>query len=275
MIKRSTAALFVTAIIAAALPAHAVSVALFNNGAYVDYNPGAIWAEASNLEATLQSQGSSVMTFTGITAAAFTAAVVGKQVLAIPELENGNLDPDLDAAARAAIANFVNGGGRLLVFVPCSGDPLEVLNSTFGFTLTTSCSAPTPITLNGPGAAGTRFAGGPPNLPWNNATDSVNAGSLPSGARIIYMDSNGDSTVTLIPVGAGEVIIMGWDWFDASPTGSQDGGWLEVLRRATGQTVQTAATPAPTMSVVGLAAGILILLAFGMLSLRQRGTRTI
>ena len=91
------------------------AVALFANTSYVDYLPGDSGSEASNLEATLNVMGRSVTTFTGITAADFQAAVNGKDILAIPELENGDLDADLDAAARTAIADFVSAGGTLII----------------------------------------------------------------------------------------------------------------------------------------------------------------
>lgn len=269
MAKSIAFAVFAAAITSAALPAHGVNVALFNNTTYVDYIPGNPDSEASNLQATLQSQGSRIMTFSGITAADFTAAVAGKNILAIPELETSDLNPDLDAAARTAIFNFVDGGGILLMFDPCSGDPLDVLNATFGFSLSCAGGADTPITLNATAAAGTPFAGGPATIPQNDATASITAGSLPAGARIIYIDNNGNSTVTLIPVGSGFVVVLGWDWYDAVPVGSQDGGWLEVLRRATGQP----AVPAPALSypVMGMVA--VMLLGFGAFLSRRRNLR--
>jgi hypothetical protein len=42
----------------------------------------------------------------------------------------------------------------------------------------------------------------------------------------------GDAAVLVIPQGAGFIIYMGWDWFNAAPFGSEDGGWVEVLARA-------------------------------------------
>ena len=94
----------------------AADVALFNNDTYVDWLPGDSGSEASNLYDTLQSQGHTVTTFTGITAADWTTATAGQGVLAIPELENGDLDAALDAAARTAIAEYGQGCGVLWVF---------------------------------------------------------------------------------------------------------------------------------------------------------------
>ena len=32
--------------------------------------------------------------------------------------------------------------------------------------------------------------------------------------------------------GGGYILYLGWTWYDAFPTGIQDGGWLNVLDRA-------------------------------------------
>ena len=37
------------------------------------------------------------------------------------------------------------------------------------------------------------------------------------------------SVVTMIPYGSGKIYVLGWDWFDASPLGGEDGGWLSLL----------------------------------------------
>jgi hypothetical protein len=31
----------------------------------------------------------------------------------------------------------------------------------------------------------------------------------------------------------GAIIVIGWDWFNAVPRGGNDGGWVDVLGRAT------------------------------------------
>jgi hypothetical protein len=208
------------------------AVALFANTSYVDYSPGDSGSEASNLEATLTAMGRSVTTFNGITASDFQAALNGKDLLAIPELENDDLDSDLDTAARTAIADFVSAGGTLMIHADFAISPyyINLLNSTFGFSLEDNNTAG-PYDLNTADAAGTVFADGPSTLPENNATGSVT--TLPAGTKVIYDDqTTGDSALTLIPYGDGSIVIFGWDWNDAVPTGSSDGGWLEVLYRA-------------------------------------------
>jgi exosortase sorting signal-containing protein len=256
---------------AVAFPAQAAEIALFFNSNYVDTTPDAT-GEAFTLQQTLIAQGNNVTTFTGITGPEITAAVAGKTFLIIPELQNGNLSPDLDDAARIAIELFVRGGGTLIVFDPGDGDPLAVINEVFGFDnmtlkLTSGGAAVAPITLDAAAAAGTPFAGGPATIAINlNATDTVLASSIPNFGRIIYKDAKGNGAVVLLPFSLGNVVIMGWDWFDAQPVGSQDGGWLAVLAAA-GQIVGS--TAIPTLSEWAIIAMAGVLVALGLIALRR------
>ena len=220
--------------------AHAADVALFANTAYVGYSPGASGDEASNVEATLISQGHTVTTFTGITATDFNNAVAGQDVLAIPELENGDLNTDLDAAARTAIADFVNSGGVFIGFYP-EPDSLSLVNDIFGFSLSAGAND-NPYALNAAGAAGTPFEGGPASIPYNNATTDISGGSLPPSTNIIY-NSGTNVAVFMAPYGSGWVIFLGWDWFNAAPGGPNDEGWLDVLDSAVNVSSQQTAIP--------------------------------
>jgi subtilisin-like proprotein convertase family protein len=212
-------------------PTPTSGVALFANTAYVDYNPGNFWSEASNLEATLRAQGHTVTPFIGITASEIAATVSGKAVLAMPELENSDLNAAIDDAARAAIANFVNGGGTYLAF-DLTNYELGLLNAVFGFSMTTINDVP-PLSRNAAGTVGTPYENcGPPTLTSLSDTYAVDTTSLPAGAKVIYEDTNNNAVVTLIPVGSGNIVILGWDWYDARPTGSQEGGWWPVLYKA-------------------------------------------
>lgn len=224
--------------------AHAAQIAFFDNNTYVDSEGGgenSCGAESENLQASIASFGGhTVTTFTGIEAADFEAALDGKQILVIPELENGDLAPDLSAEAIAVIANFVQSGGRLLVFAD-SNEPLEaLLNTVFGFSLVVDGS---PDTSNKTAAAvGTLFENGPDTLPYNNGTGYIQASTLPADALNIYNynDNSEDfAVVAILPFGAGEVIFMGYDWFDSNPSADvgcegdgQDGGWQNVLQLA-------------------------------------------
>lgn len=206
-------------------------VALFVNGSYVDYNPGSVGSEAYNMEVLFGDAGvGEVRTFTGVTASDFSAAVAGCDALVIPENESGNLASVLTPAEHAVISNFVNGGGSLTV--AWAGDSeVALVNDVFGWSVVATGVA-TPITLDAAAASGTTFDGGTTvggtTLPSANATDAYLATSLPNGARAAYTDVNGEAVVFTVDVGAGRVSMLGYDYYDAAPFGSQDGGWYEV-----------------------------------------------
>jgi hypothetical protein len=203
-------------------------VALFANTTYVDYIPTNSDAEASNMEDGLTDMGLSVTPFTGITADEIAAAVTGKDVVVIPELEKGDVTPDLDAAAQAALSDYVFAGGTMVVNSPSGA--LNLLNTVFGLTLTSAGSATT--NLVAAAAAGTTFQGGPASLTGFSATTTLTIASLPTGSRALYTDGGANASVVAMPFGAGHIVVLGWDWFNAAPTGATDGGWLAVLNAA-------------------------------------------
>jgi hypothetical protein len=118
-------------------------------------------------------------------------------------------------------------------------------------------------------AATTPFASGPATLPLNlNAVDTVLAASLPGPptSKVIYADSNGNAVVALITYGVGSIVILGWDWFNAVPVGTQDGGWLEVFNTAANIS-QT--QPIPTLSEWAMIAMAALLIVVGVATLRR------
>jgi hypothetical protein len=214
-------------------------VALLSSTTYVDYGVGSN-KEGSNLQAAIIDQGHEVMPFDTITASRFAAVLAGRDVLAIPELEplggGGNLFAALSSGARAQIVDFVEGGGNMVVNGVYSGsgaNHLTLINGLFGFTLSGIAPA-TPYTLDSTEAAGTPFAGGPASLVGHSWTETVSRASLPPGSRALYRNGNSVAAAT-IPVGCGTVTFLAWDWFNAEPEYSNDGGWNDVLNRALGQ----------------------------------------
>lgn len=209
-----------------------VAVAVYDDPAFVDNfdadDPGLAAAESLNVQASLASLGHAVSRFEGTSAGAFQAGLAGKQVVVIPELELGDLGAALDEAAEGAIAAFVAGGGTLVKQGGGVADA-SFLDEVFGYSLTRGGSeASYPL---GSPAIGTRFQQGPGRI--ENPDGTSGLGGLPVGARTIYEDEDsGRSMVTWIPFGSGTVIHLGWDWYDAAPRGTQDGGWLDVLNRA-------------------------------------------
>jgi hypothetical protein len=236
--------------LALALPAfaaHAAPVAVFTNPAVVDA-VGGQWAEASNIQLSLAAAGHTVSTFDAMDAAGISAALAGKSVMILPEQEQGALYWSLDAAALNVIKAFVQAGGGLVV----NYDYYESLNEIFGFSMVSQSTSGSSSLMAA--AAGTKFAGGPATLPWNDDTGGLVSASLPAGSQVIY-ETNGIATVSLTQFGAGQILHLGWDWFDAKPAGSLDGGWLDVLGRGIDQldTAAPAAVPEPSsIALLGL-----------------------
>jgi hypothetical protein len=200
-----------------------ISVLINNN--YVDYvaDPGSSFShEANNLMDFMNSVGISHTTFTSFSEVSLEGTII------IPELEKGDLNPDLTNNIRSAIANFVDNGGKLVMFHPNSfGDLPVVLNAVFGFNLDTN-GADEPINLTQAGAE--LFPQESNTIPSLSATSSINTATLPEGSVTIYEgDGSDQSVVTMIPYGSGKIYVLGWDLYDEVPRGENDGGWNHLL----------------------------------------------
>jgi YVTN family beta-propeller protein len=203
----------------------AAVIAVFDDPNYVD-TEGYTSSESDNVQAGLAAMGYIVQPFTGIDEASWSAALAGANILAIPELENNSyLGNDLSPAARSVIADFVSQGGGLIQFYYGS----DFLNPVLGLSLDHSGGDSSSITA---AAEGTAFHGGPASLPSNNATWGLDRTTFPAGGLAIYSSGGNSAEVAWMPYGGGQIVYLGWDWYDAAPPGSQDGGWLEVLNRA-------------------------------------------
>lgn len=202
-----------------------VNVTVFDNPTYVD-SRNLYSSESDNVQAFFTNQGHSVSTFTGIDAASINAATGGRDILVLPEFERGT--PTFDAAAIAATSGFVGSGGSLFIYGG-SGRQANFLNEVFGFSLSES-RVYGDLGLSAT-ASGTPWAGGPPIIPANNATEGLAESSLPVGSLSIYSQT-GAAALAVIPFGAGSIIYVGWDWFNGAPVGSADNGWGDVVSRA-------------------------------------------
>jgi hypothetical protein len=203
------------------------TVAVFDDPFYVDTSGGS-GAESDSLQASLRSLGYGVSTFTDIETA--TAANV---VLVFPELEANYLPGALSQATRAALAEFVDTGGSIILHgVPqAPGWSADLLNGVFGFGVQELQELDGTLFARTAQAGGTAFAAGGTSLPANRGSTSLLTNSLPPGALSIYEES-GRSLVALLPHGLGRIIFLGWDWNNASPLGTADNGWLDVLAGA-------------------------------------------
>jgi hypothetical protein len=230
-------------------------VAVYDDPAYVDTAASLeeFAREADTVQASLAALGHDVSRFDGTSAAAFAAATAGAQVLLLPELETGDLAAALGEAAEAVVEGFVAGGGVLIVHGEYEGRGMSVLNEVFGWALapgdTQESEEANPLIANP--AAGTRFAGGVSFVPGNDATTIVTG--APLGVQAVYQDAGFQTVVARIPHGLGQVIHLGWDWYDAAPLGSRDGGWLEVLNRAVLEAPEPGATSLALAAVASLA----------------------
>ena len=199
---------------------------------------------ATDVRLSLTSLGHSVETFEGISSKEFAAALDGTDVLHIPSISFGPYTPS-DAVAYE-IRDFVHKGGTLVINNAVFGDnETHFINSVFNTDIIELANANTTNNVKTGAAAGTTFAGDPTPLPDNLGTDAWLTSSLPPGAVTLYSNGLGGSTVLAFQHGRGQVIMLGWDWDDAIPNGSQDGGWLQVLHSAMSRTNNR-----PTGSVV-------------------------
>ncbi len=214
------------------------TVALLANTLFVDYRLGNLTAEASNVQAQLESYSLVVEVFGDVSDQGLADVLAGKRLLVIPELENGDLNAALTANGRAAILNFVNEGGTLIIFGGyLTGRAATLLNAVFTLTLVEAVGGSSDTyTLNAVNAAGTPFADDPASVEWNDGTMDLDLASLPSATDVIYGNSvSGDAGVALIPFGAGRIVYLGWDWYQGGGLVSPplDFGWLQILQSAT------------------------------------------
>ena len=216
----------------------AVRISMFYDPLYVDTS-SSIAGEATNVMAALLAKGCQIQTFVGISAASFSNALATAQILYIPELEVGSPGPLLSPEAKSCISNFVSNGGGLIINGTSANNDEVFVNNVFGYNLPAGGYGGTiMITAS---ATNTAFAGGPGTLANNNGTYFWTKSSLPPTAWSVYEDILGQQTaVALITQGFGKIVFLAYDWYDAYPRGSQNGGWDDVLGRA----VIEASTPA-------------------------------
>lgn len=155
--------------------------------------------------------------------------LAGKDVFFLP----ANRYPGTTEAL-AAIKAFVQGGGTLVLV----GDShFSWVNSTFGFTLGSANDYYERHAMpKASGAAETPFAEGPASILSNDGVDLLDAGALPPNTALAYLGPDGDTdaSVAVIPSGAGRIVYLGWNFYDAAPIGLQDGGWRKIISLTAG-----------------------------------------
>jgi len=207
------------------------SVALLTNTAFVQYDTADYAAEASELEFTIRGFGIAVAPVIAYDSAAIAAVLSSNPVFVVPEQEIRAFVDSLTPGAKQALRHFVDSLGGVLILCNDFNDrALSLVDTLFGHSM-----APGFSDFNYPlsgGSAGTPFAGGPTIVWDNDGTYAIEGTSLPAAARIIYQGAGSGVVVASIPQGRGTIVLLAWDFYNAEPHGSQDGGWIEVLRRA-------------------------------------------
>lgn len=214
------------------------AVAVFNNGVYVDIGSSTS-NESTNVQASLTSLGHTVTTFTSTNAADIAEALGDVDAVLIPELERRALLPALSAAALAELRDFVSNGGTFLINGDSGRDDENLLNALFGSSLEQGINRSDGAPINKTAAAaGTAFADAPDTVRANNGTWMQSLASQPEETVVLYGDEN-HVAASVTDFGDGQVVFLAFDWFNAAPRGSQDGGWLEVLDIAAGPVAST------------------------------------
>ena len=203
------------------------------NDTYVDYvaDPmGSSVHEVNNIMAYLDDNTIAYETFTDISESGWDSVVSLAGYVVIPEIEGSDILPDMSAGAKSAVSNFVSSGGKLLMFAPDNGDVIPFLNDIFSFSIISGGEGgiSEPISLTVAGSA--LFPSESSTIPSLSDTSGLDASTLPAESVTIYEGSGAnESVVTMIPYGSGKIYVLGWDWYDASPQGGEDGGWLSLL----------------------------------------------
>ena len=203
----------------ASIDAPGPQIGLFDNDLYVDED-----GEVLRVEVGLAYDGQRFLRFGDI-----DFDLDAYDVVVIPELESGALEPALSPAATTHLLQYVQTGGVLVSFRDSTSRDHALLGSVFGWTGLSAGAQNIVTSLNATNAVGTPFAGGPATLPTRSATRSTLTTSLPPEALSLYDDGT-NTTVFVVRVGLGWVVSIGWDFFNAAPSGPTDGeGWLDVL----------------------------------------------
>ncbi|WP_189318501.1 MBG domain-containing protein [Flavobacterium sp. LM5] len=130
----------------------------------------------------------------------------------------------LPLASRDVIKNWVNNGGVMVMTGTFGSHDTNFLNLIFSWDLGTASGSS--WAKNAVNTLGTPFENGPLSLPYESATDAISKGTVPNFKAMWGTDSN--ATVAVIKYGAGSVIFMGYDFFDAGPScGNNSSPWVQ------------------------------------------------
>jgi hypothetical protein len=202
-------------------------VAVLTDTSLVEYDTEDDGAEGSNMVYTLEDEGYDVIKVSKLDRDSIIAALATADVFVIPEQEEGDIVEDIvGTGIDTLIANWVAEGGVLV-----SSYQWHHLNAFFNWEIDYGPGMEGLPFVAGPRLAGTPFAGMPDTLEANDATDWIDVATLPEGAIAPWRNDSSEASLFAAPKGSGWVIWLGYDWYDAEPFGTQDGGWVEALAR--------------------------------------------
>lgn len=211
-----------------------VPVSFFANALLTDFRSGDASAVGSNMLAAVQSLGYDVSQFSTMDDATWAQAAQSN-VIVIPQLSH-DLFAAMSPAQRQSVVDLVGRGGTLVTVAQNVG----FVNQLFGLALVTETELTSNLAVD---ARGTSFEAGPLSLPANVGSLGIVPVSVPLHNLGIYLGFTvADPTptdfaihvavlrpVTLASQSKGQIVVLGWNWFDGRPVGSQDGGWNDVL----------------------------------------------
>jgi Ca2+-binding RTX toxin-like protein len=200
------------------------NVALFFNSDYVSTS-----VEAANVAASLDDMGHTSSEFTKISAGGLAEALADADALVLPHILIRPLD--LKNSAEEVVRDFVASGHTLILTRGSQSYTVDFLKDVFGFELSVADGDTEAAFDLDAEADGTVFAGGTDPLTANPASATLARSSLPADSLTIYGNAD-ESLVAVMGFGAGQIVFLGWDWFNAEPNGTKDGGWLDVLDNA-------------------------------------------
>ena len=203
-------------------------VSLFYDPTYMEVNTFHS-SEPYNIKQILEANGHTVTTFVGADTDAWRNATQGADVLVIPSLEVAAVS--LSPGAMFFLKDFVSRGGTLVTTQSFDQPNTDLLDALFDTSLNEGLGGPSTATA---AVGGTTYSGAAAAIPNNlGPVEALQAASLPVFATSLYENASGNSTVAAFQYGKGQIIWLGWDFYNALPApGTLDGGWNDVLNRS-------------------------------------------
>jgi len=210
-------------------------IALFYDPVYVDINDGNVFAEASNLKASLELLGHEVMFYTDF------GSIIGADfdLVIIPELENLDISQNLSTDQFKDYENYVRNGGSIIIMGVVSGiefqsdNAIKFINEIKGSQMRVGSPVLAGKCIKDRNLPIGEFEDAPNEIDNNNAVVYIQQG-IPNDAQVLYHNqaNPSEAAVAKFKVGDGSIMYFGWGWWNAVPYGSQDGGWISLLKLA-------------------------------------------